>query len=189
MGAASHSYQLRMQTTQNGKTFLRWQFNNIQLPDSNTNEPASNGFVQFRISPKAGLALGSQVRNHSEIYFDFNPPIITNQTLSTFHNIVFLDPGLNDNVQVVTENKGSITPEQIGVNLYPNPVTDRLYIDTKINEAFEVEVYSVSGEKILSKKIEVGESRELDLRGNSKGIYLIQISGKEKMSTKKIMLN
>jgi hypothetical protein len=73
--------------------------------------------------------------------------------------------------------------------IYPNPVTDRLYIDTKTNEAFEVEVYSVSGEKILSKKIEVGESRELDLRGNSKGIYLIQISSKEKMSTKKISLN
>lgn len=67
MGAASHNYQLSMQTVKSGKTFLRWQFNNIHLPDSNTNEPASNGFIQFRISPKAGLALGSKVHNHAEI--------------------------------------------------------------------------------------------------------------------------
>ena len=73
--------------------------------------------------------------------------------------------------------------------IYPNPVTDRLYIDTKTSEACEIEVYSVSGEKIFSKKFEVGESKELDLRGNAKGIYIIKISGKDKMSTKKISLN
>jgi hypothetical protein len=73
--------------------------------------------------------------------------------------------------------------------IYPNPVSDRLNIDTKINEAFEVEIYSISGEKILSKKFEVGERRELDLRGNAKGIYIIQIASKDKMSTRKISLN
>lgn len=99
MGAASHPFELSMQTTKSGKTFLRWQFNNILLPDSNTNEPASNGFIQFRISPKPGLALGSKVRNHAEIYFDFNPPIITNQTLTTYDVIVFKDSTLEQNVQ------------------------------------------------------------------------------------------
>lgn len=73
--------------------------------------------------------------------------------------------------------------------IYPNPVTDRMYIDTKTNEACEIEVYSVSGVKILGKKFEVGESRELDLRGNAKGIYIIQILDKEKMSSRKISLN
>jgi hypothetical protein len=129
MGAASHNYELSMQTVKSGKTFLRWQFNNILLPDSTTNEPKSNGFIQFRISPKSGLALGSQVRNYADIYFDFNPPIVTNQTLTTFNNIVFTNPALNNNVQIIN-NIGPKTASQIGVKLYPNPVTqNQLTVD------------------------------------------------------------
>lgn len=41
------------------------------LPDSNVNEAASHGFVNL-VSPKAGLAEGSVVKNKAEIYFDFN---------------------------------------------------------------------------------------------------------------------
>ncbi len=122
MGAVSHPHQLTMQTVKSGKTFLRWQFNNILLPDSNTNELKSHGFVQYRISPKPGLALGSKVRNHAEIYFDFNPPVLTNQTLSTFDLIVFNDSTLNGNVQIVTSTAKQLEQE-LGVKLYPNPVT------------------------------------------------------------------
>lgn len=122
MGAVSHPYQLSMQTTKSGKTFLRWQFNHILLPDSSTNELKSHGFVQYRISPKPGLALGSKVHNHAAIYFDYNPPIVTNQTLSTFDLIVFKDSTLNGNVQIVTSTAKQMEQE-LGVKLYPNPVT------------------------------------------------------------------
>ena len=126
MGAVSHNYELSMQTVKSGKTFLRWQFNNIQLPDSGANQLKSNGFIQYRISPKANLILGSQVRNNAEIYFDFNPPVITNQTLTTYNTLIFTDPSLNDHVQIVTALPGKLSPKQLGVNLYPNPVTDNL---------------------------------------------------------------
>jgi len=48
---------INLQTIQSSKTFLRWQFNKILLPDFTYNEPKSNGFIQYRIFPKAGLAL------------------------------------------------------------------------------------------------------------------------------------
>jgi hypothetical protein len=107
MGAASHPFRLSMQTNPTGKTFLRWQFNNILLSDSHINERASHGFVQFSIHPKANLSLGSQVRNCAEIYFDFNDPIYTNQTLNTFDHLNFSNPGLEGNIQVVTSIQDS----------------------------------------------------------------------------------
>lgn len=98
IGAVSHPYELTLQTTRQGRNFLRFQFNQIMLPDSNTNELLSHGFLQYRISPKAGLALGSQAKNEAEIYFDFNLPVITNRTLTTFDTLIFTDTTLNDNV-------------------------------------------------------------------------------------------
>ena len=185
MGTASHSYQLRMQTTKNGKTYLRWQFNNIQLPDSNTNEPASNGFIQFRISPKAGLALGSQVRNHAEIYFDFNPPIITNQTLSTFNNIVFLDPSLNENVQVVTGTKENLTPDKIGVNLYPNPVTGQS-LTAEFNTKGSLTLFNVQGQLVFEKQnIEGRQVLPIQLKT---GFYMAQLRTEKGVSVVKVVV-
>jgi hypothetical protein len=58
-------------------------FEHILLPDSNINEAASHGFAQFTIEQKSDNAFGSSIRNRAAIYFDFNPPVITNQTLHT----------------------------------------------------------------------------------------------------------
>lgn len=79
-GVSSHSYSLNII---NGN-ILTFVFNNILLVDSTTNEPASNGFVKFRISQTPNLPLGTVIHNQAGIYFDFNEPVITNQT---FHKI------------------------------------------------------------------------------------------------------
>ena len=54
------------------------------MPDSTTNEPASNGFVQFLISSVDNIGEGHVVENDAAIFFDFNRPIITNSVVSTF---------------------------------------------------------------------------------------------------------
>lgn len=58
-------------------------FPNILLPDSTTNERESHGFVKYKILSKQGLQEGTPVQNTANIFFDFNPPIITNTTLNT----------------------------------------------------------------------------------------------------------
>ncbi|MBL7796792.1 MAG: DUF11 domain-containing protein, partial [Saprospiraceae bacterium] len=73
-GASSHNYRFEMA----GPGILIFDFQNILLPDSNVNEPASHGFVQFRVSPRADVPLETDVHNRAAIYFDFNDPIITN---------------------------------------------------------------------------------------------------------------
>jgi uncharacterized repeat protein (TIGR01451 family) len=63
---------------------LEFTFTNILLPDSNTNELESHGFIAFRVRPIAGITVGEMIHNAADIYFDFNPPVRTNTaTLET----------------------------------------------------------------------------------------------------------
>ncbi|HZG01736.1 MAG TPA: T9SS type A sorting domain-containing protein [Chitinophagales bacterium] len=57
---------------------VHFNFPNIQLPDSNTNEPESHGFIQYKIKTASTITPGTSVHNTAAIYFDFNDPIITN---------------------------------------------------------------------------------------------------------------
>ncbi|MEL6655429.1 MAG: FG-GAP-like repeat-containing protein [Bacteroidota bacterium] len=72
---ASHEYELRL-NWETGE--IDYYFKDILLPDSTTNEPASHGFVQYRISAQDSLPENTIITNEARIYFDFNPPIITN---------------------------------------------------------------------------------------------------------------
>ncbi len=75
-GTASHPYEVTLEN--DGRVYF--DFRNILLPDSTTNEMASHGYVNFRIKAKAGIEEASLIENTAGIYFDFNPPIITNTT-------------------------------------------------------------------------------------------------------------
>jgi uncharacterized repeat protein (TIGR01451 family) len=63
---------------------LTWTFTDVNLPDSLVNEPGSNGFVEFSVLPETTLSLGSIIENRASVYFDFNPPVVTN----TVHNYI-----------------------------------------------------------------------------------------------------
>jgi uncharacterized repeat protein (TIGR01451 family) len=62
---------------------LVWRFNNINLPDSTTNEKDSHGFVKFQIRPKPEAGRGTIIRNHASIFFDYNSAIVTNEVSNT----------------------------------------------------------------------------------------------------------
>lgn len=73
-GSSSHAYEASLH--EDG--LVEFHFRNILLPDSTTNEPGSHGFVQFEIKALPDLEEGTSIDNTAGIYFDFNPPIITN---------------------------------------------------------------------------------------------------------------
>ncbi|MCC6727115.1 MAG: hypothetical protein IT258_21610 [Saprospiraceae bacterium] len=79
-GTSSHPYNLEIKDG----NILEFRFNQIMLPDSFINEPGSHGYLNFSISPKQNLPLGSIINNSAAIYFDFNTPVITN---TYFHEI------------------------------------------------------------------------------------------------------
>lgn len=77
MLSASHPF--RHQAV-NGPT-LEVTFDDILLPDSTVNEPASHGYFKFKIKPLPAYDYGTVILNQAAIYFDFNEPIFTNIAL------------------------------------------------------------------------------------------------------------
>ena len=55
-----------------------WDFQNINLIDSTTNEEASHGYIWFKIKPVEGIESGATIENFATIFFDNAEPIVTN---------------------------------------------------------------------------------------------------------------
>ena len=72
-GASSHPFTLDIVGRE-----LIWTFSDILLPDSTTDEPGSHGYAWYDIQPDSGTPVGTDIVNRAGIYFDFNPPVITN---------------------------------------------------------------------------------------------------------------
>jgi uncharacterized repeat protein (TIGR01451 family) len=78
MVTASHPYTVSI-TNQNK---IEWTFSNINLPDSNINEPLSHGYLSYRVKPKSTAVVGDVINNLASIYFDYNLPVATNNALT-----------------------------------------------------------------------------------------------------------
>jgi uncharacterized repeat protein (TIGR01451 family) len=62
---------------------VQFYFQDIELPDSSSNEPASHGLISYRVNIKPDLMQGTAIHNTANIYFDNNPAVVTNTTLHT----------------------------------------------------------------------------------------------------------
>lgn len=97
LGVSSHNYSFRMYD----QNILEWRFSNIMLPDSTHNETLSHGFLTFSVFQQPNLPDGTTITNSADIYFDFNDPIITNQTTHTIDRNV-IKP-VYDSVNTITD--------------------------------------------------------------------------------------
>lgn len=134
---------------------IQFTFDNIMLPDSTTNEPASHGSVKFSVALDSGLPLGTQIRNKGYIYFDLNPPVITNGTLNTI--------ALPSAVQNIAA-AGS-------VKVYPNPATDRIYVES--NGDGDVYIMGMNGAVIATQKLSKGKT-SIDISAMPAGMYMVK---------------
>ena len=79
--ATSHREILRAEIKED--KYVTFTFEDILLPDSTVNFNGSQGYVSYSIQTKDGLDENTIVENTASIYFDFNPPIVTNTTQNT----------------------------------------------------------------------------------------------------------
>ena len=156
MIGASHNYI--MDRVDNN---LTWRFDNIQLPVSVANTNIGKGYITFQVKPRPGFAVGDIIPNTASIYFDFNPPIITN----TFQTEFVAQLGVNE-----FENGDFI--------FYPNPVSDLVTISVKNSGTIAaITVYDILGKLILIEKPTTAVSiQTLDLSSVSKGVYLLEVT-------------
>lgn len=152
--------------------FVRFQFNDIMLPDSNSNPEGSMGFVQFKIKPAATFELNDSINNEVYIYFDFNPPVIT--------NIATVACKLPEKY-AASENL-----------IFPNPVSDKFSIALSAeyeNQQTELLIYSMSGEVIKRYQFISEKFVTVNLSDVKAGMYIVVIRQNENEIIQRILKN
>ncbi|SDL10329.1 conserved repeat domain-containing protein/Por secretion system C-terminal sorting domain-containing protein [Catalinimonas alkaloidigena] len=156
--SASHA----LHVTRQGRN-VSFLFEDINLPDSTTNEPESHGYVRYRIKAQAGVPEETVVRNTAHIYFDRNPAIVTNTTFNTL---------------VTTLPKPTALHEALpdaSVRLFPNPTTGLVTVRSE-TPLERVRVLTVMGQEVLQVSPTSDRELTLDVQTLPAGLYLVEIT-------------
>lgn len=133
-------------------------FPNVLLPDSSTDLLGSQGFISYRLQPIASIALGDTIANTAGIYFDFNPPIITNTVV---HEVT-------TGVSVKEQVAGDRLPVR------PNPTTDLLFVTLPEGADRGFRVLAVDGRVVEVKGMGTAQGLQLDVRSLAAGTYVVR---------------
>ena len=157
---ASHAYALDIIN----EHILKFTFSNIRLP-YDTLDISSTGYISYKVKPKSGLSLGSNIDNTAYIFFDYNQPVLTN-TVRT--NIILLSAAKTNKAY---DGK---------LKLFPNPNRGKfsVQLDSKTNNAIELEIINLNGE-VLNREKRIHHAStlfDLDLSHLPKGIYWIKLN-------------
>lgn len=161
LGASSHPY--RMDIVAGG--ILNFVFDPIALPDSNHNEAASHGFVNFRIKQQPDLPNGTKIENTAAIYFDFNEPVITNTVQQTIGQ-----------PYLVLKNQTPHVPG-VAVQIAPNPFNEQAALEisgTDIQDG-QLTLLDVQG-RVVRTVTFTGNRVVLLRQGLAAGMYFYQIT-------------
>ena len=85
-------------------------FDGIWLPGA-FDEPASHGYITFSIQIEDDAPMLSEMSNRVGIYFDYNPPIITNTVLNTIFECSMMASSFQDNYLMTIDNIEEINPQ------------------------------------------------------------------------------
>ena len=164
---SSHSYRTEIK---NGNQ-IKFIFENINLPDSTSNQEGSNGYIFYKIKPNFDVKIGDDFDNTADIFFDYNLPITTNTVRTTIVAPLATQEYIRNNFTT-----------------YPMPFKNELNAVLEINKFIEkVKVYSLSGKIILSIDGENKSSIKISTNNLKSGIYFLEIKTNEGLYYQKII--
>jgi uncharacterized repeat protein (TIGR01451 family) len=169
MIGASHDYIMERVGNQ-----LVWHFDYIQLPGAIQNEELSKGYVTYMIKLKPGFSVGTIIQNTASIYFDSNPPIITNTFNTEF-----------------VESLGNPEFAAHDVMVYPNPAHGNVTVtlDAANGNLETIALYDMVG-KMVKKISGISQTQAtLDISMLAKGMYLMEVFTENQLKrTKKLIV-
>ncbi|GIV41868.1 MAG: hypothetical protein KatS3mg034_1178 [Vicingaceae bacterium] len=161
---SSHNVNVLMQNNK-----IVFYFPNIWLPDKNSNEPESHGYVKFKINQKPGLAPNTQIKNTADIYFDYNPAVTTNTVTSIIkspNNVIELDKNT--------------------LKIYPNPASDVINVLSQDQAVMRVVLYNSLGQPVMES---AGQGLiNFDVNHLPAGYYFVRVEKGSNVETIKVML-
>ena len=171
IGNSSHTFNYNIKGTVE-KPILEFLFNPIVLPAKIQDSIASKGQVYFSIKPKMNLPLKTKIKNRAAIYFDFNPPVITD------YSSICLDSAERDTISVVESivSTSKLIPDE-HPTVYPNPSSKGKFQVQLENANSEISysVFSIDGLCILANQHSTSSSFLLDLGKQPPGMYFLKI--------------
>ena len=132
---------------------IEYIFEGIQLEEHN------HGNILFKLKTRDTLTLGDSVLKSADIYFDYNLPVQTNNSKTTFQNLTV---GLME--KMIDQS----------ITVFPNPSNGVYNIRSK-NQTKQVEVFDASG-RLLLMKIGSDNSSKVDITNQEQGIYFLKIT-------------
>ena len=90
---------------------------------------------------------------------------------------------INGSPNAINSLEPADDPENSSLILYPNPVQNILYITGDDSEDYDVEVFSVLGQLVLS----VVNVTQIEVGGFNSGLYLIKITSENSTQVKRIV--
>jgi uncharacterized repeat protein (TIGR01451 family) len=140
-------------------------FPKINLVDSATDPPLSEGWIQYKVKAKSNLPLLTQVKNTAYIYFDNNTAIATNTTVNTVDTLSIIGP-----LGISHVKKGS------ALQLYPNPNTGTFTLTTSNSRSQDYTITNMLGE-IIEQKAITADTQTIDLGYAAAGVYTLYVKG------------
>ncbi|MBW8362667.1 MAG: T9SS type A sorting domain-containing protein [Kaistella sp.] len=140
-------------------------FDAIYLPGTN-DEPNSHGYIAYKIKPKSNVVVGDIFTNTAEIFFDYNPAIVTNTVHTEIVN------------QVLSTASASITE----FTIYPNPTTGMVYIKSS-EKIKKITVQNAIGQQVLRNE----NQPEIDLSHLPTGVYIVTVESGNNVHTSKVI--
>lgn len=133
------------------------------LPDSGTDMAGSNGYVSFKVKTKTNLTPLTVINNTAGIYFDFNPPIITNTTADTIQMPIITSKLERANTYFITAK--------------PNPTDNNVVFSfsNDVNETANLIISTLDG-KIVFNKSSITSKDNINIACLSPGIYFCHIA-------------
>jgi len=148
-------------------------FDNIMLPDSNSDEPGSHGYITYQIQQQPNLKPGDHFTNQAHIYFDFNAPIATNTTLNTIKSTV----GVIDQTKLAE-----------GLYVSPNPCNDQLRLNSNDLMNGLIDVLDLQGRLIKSYPVSNSYNATIPTQALLKGVYLVRYHDAQRSVTQKFVV-
>ena len=161
---ASHN----MHTVDLGNGIRRFEFPEIWLPDSTSNEPLSHGMLVYRIKESDSNIEGDAIYNTAYIYFDWNPAIVTNTT----YNI-----------------NGSLGLDELNnlISVYPNPASTYFTVQSE-TEMEWITLTDMSGKQIQHTTAD-GTSQTVGVENLEKGIYILSVKTSMGIRSSKLLVH
>lgn len=160
---------------------LAWFFKNIFIPDSIRNKAGSNGYILFRIKARNNVAVNDTIRNRASIYFDYDLPLVTNQSRLAIRAAV-----------VTSVSSRQPLPGQM--ILAPNPAHQitNVIIKARLNSNSSLILTNINGQQLWKKVIPPNQGAQtvipVSLETLQAGVYYLTLYSEGKFLTQQFII-